>query len=457
MTVLVHAALLGWIPFSLALFALWPARRALIWSFMLGYLFLPQAGYTLSGLPDFDKLMIVGLGALLGVLIFDGTKRLASYRFHLIDVPMIIWCLSPMATSLVNGLGAYDGLSAIFGQTVVWGLPYFLARLYICDLAAVHELATAVFIGGVIYAPLCLFEVRMSPQLHRWIYGYHANDWVQTLRGGGFRPTVFLQHGLAVGMWMAATSVAGLWLWWNGTVRRLWTIPIGPLVVLLIVTTVLCKSAGALILLVAGAGVLAAIHLLRSPLPLIALAVIPLVYIGVRAPSLWDGQEAIDAAAVVFSEKRASSLAFRLDNEQLLIDKAMEAPVLGWGRWGRYRVYDESGDDISTTDGLWVISLGKYGLLGLAGLLGAMILPGIVAVKRVPRSAWTSPGAGAVLALATIVALFMVDCLVNAMINPLFILSAGSLASLAGVRRVARAPSRCRRPKAVPTPTPATA
>jgi len=53
----------------------------------------------------------------------------------------------------------------------------------------------------------------------------------------------------------------------------------------------------------------------------------------------------------------------------------LRKPVLGWGRWGRSRVYDETGRDISVTDGLWVITLGESGLLGLAGLMLMFTLP----------------------------------------------------------------------------------
>ncbi len=41
---------------------------------------------------------------------------------------MAVWCACPIASSLTNGLGLYDGLSASFGRFVMWGLPYLLGR-----------------------------------------------------------------------------------------------------------------------------------------------------------------------------------------------------------------------------------------------------------------------------------------------------------------------------------------
>ena len=101
-------------------------------------------------------------------------------------------------------------------QTVTWGIPYFLGRIYFNDLQGLRELSVAIFIGGLIYVPFCLYEIRFSPQLHRLLYGYHQHDFSQTFRFGGYRPMVFMQHGLMVGMWMGMATLAGIWLAWTG-------------------------------------------------------------------------------------------------------------------------------------------------------------------------------------------------------------------------------------------------
>ena len=45
----------GWIPAVLALFALFPPRRAVIISFLIAWLFLPMASFKLGGLPDYAR------------------------------------------------------------------------------------------------------------------------------------------------------------------------------------------------------------------------------------------------------------------------------------------------------------------------------------------------------------------------------------------------------------------
>lgn len=51
-----------------------------------------------------------------------------------------------------------------------------------------------------------------QPQLHTLVYGFHQHQFTQSIRLG-WRPTVFLQHGLAVNAWMAASTVAAFGLW----------------------------------------------------------------------------------------------------------------------------------------------------------------------------------------------------------------------------------------------------
>jgi hypothetical protein len=81
-----------------------------------------------------------------------------------------------------------------------------------------RELTMGVVFGGLAYVPLCLFEIRMSPQLLSMFYG--SSIWSGT-RFGGFRPHVFFHNGLELGMWMTAVSLAAWWLWSCGALKVL--------------------------------------------------------------------------------------------------------------------------------------------------------------------------------------------------------------------------------------------
>ena len=426
MNIVVPISLFGWVPVVLGLFWLLPPRRAVVVAFLVAWLFLPMGGYAIAGLPNYSKMSATCLGVVLGVLIYD-SGRLLSFRPRWADLPAVVWCLCPFASSVTNGLGVYDGVSAVVNQTITWGLPYVIGRLYFADVAALRELAIAILIGGLIYVPFCLYEIRMSPQLHTMVYGYHQHQFAQSIRFGGYRPTVFMQHGLAVGMWMAMASLVGVWLWRCAALRQLWGVPMSWMVPVLFVTTVLCKSAGALSLLAGGLAVLFVSRWTRTTFPLLCLVMAAPLYMGLRVSGYWTGDGLVAVSSSVMNKERAGSLKYRMENEDMLAAKAMQQPLFGWGGWGRARVYDEKGGDLSVTDGLWVIALGSHGLVGLVSLTGMLLLPGFLLWRRYPPAQWATPALASMAALAVVTTLYMIDNLPNGMVNPIFTVAAAGM------------------------------
>src|SRR5687767_15278538 len=121
-----------WVIATVAMFTLVPARRAVTISLVVGWLLLPTAVLRLPGLPDFTKSGAISVGLMIGVLIFD-FSRVLTFRPHWLDLPMFLWCACPMASSLSNGLGAYDGVTGIVMRLLTWGIPYLAGRLYFRD------------------------------------------------------------------------------------------------------------------------------------------------------------------------------------------------------------------------------------------------------------------------------------------------------------------------------------
>ena len=136
---------------------------------------------------------------------------------------------------------------------MAWGFPYLIGRVYFTDLDGLRELALGIAIGGLVYVPLCLFEIRCSPILETWVYG--IVHW-EAMRYGGYRPKVFLSTGLELGMWMTNASLICYQLWSCGAVKTIRGFGFGKLLLVLLVTTVLCKSTGAIALLVVGIAIL---------------------------------------------------------------------------------------------------------------------------------------------------------------------------------------------------------
>ena len=163
-----------WIPAVLVLFASLPPRRAVIAAFVVGYLFLPNLNMHFPTVPDINKGSLTAVGVILGSLIFDG-GRLFAFRPRLIDLACVVLCFSPIITSLLNGLGPMDGLAASATVITRWGLAYWIGRAYFTDWESTRELATGIILGGLAYLPLCMWEIRMSPQLNGQIYGVTFN------------------------------------------------------------------------------------------------------------------------------------------------------------------------------------------------------------------------------------------------------------------------------------------
>lgn len=428
--------MLCWIPAVLYIFMRFPPQRAVIMSFIVAWLYLPVINIPLPGIPDLSKMSGTCYGVLLATLIFDA-GRLTSFRFGWLDLPMLIWCLCPIASSLANGLGAYDGFASALEQTVTWGVPYFLGRIYLNNLAGLRQLAVGVFVGGLTYVPLCLLESRLSPQLHRWVYGYHASgDFNQAYRLGGYRPTVFMNHGLAVGAWMMAATLAGIWLWKTGTIKQLWDIPMKWLVITLLITFVLCRSTGAYALLLLGLILLFVSKWLRTTLPVLLLIVSMCTYLYINSMTeTYFTDQLVSVMSKVFPEERVQSAEFRFNNEEILADKARQRIVFGWGGYGRNRVYarDWKGDlvDISVTDSLWIIAFGVNGIVGLSSITASMLLPvASLFFLRYPATTWSHRKIAPVAVLALVLALYMLDCILNAMTNPIFALTSGGISGL---------------------------
>jgi len=430
---LVAVTLLGWFPAAISLFTFMRPRRAVIAGFLIAWMFLPVAEYQFRALPELNKMTVTSISLLLGVLIFD-TSKLINLRPRWYDAPMLAFCLAPFASSVSNGLGAYDGASESLRLILRWGIPYLIGRMYFTSLEGLRELAFGLFIGGLIYIPLCLYEIRISPQLHFIVYGYHQHSFIQHYRFGGWRPKVFMQHGLMVGMFMTAAALSGFWLWRTGALKRIYGLPPALFVFSLLTVALLTRSAGSIILLLGGLGVLFAMQISRSRLPIVALCLVPMVYVGYRIAGNTTGELAARVTSGVLGAERAESLETRFRNETALSKRALKRPAFGWGGWNRARIQDETGRVISITDSLWIIVFGMNGLFGLSMLGLALLLPPLLLAWRVPPSAWTTPSCAGAAVLAVLIGLWIVDGTLNAMITPLYILAMGGLA---GMRKLA--------------------
>src|SRR3974390_408794 len=375
------AALISWPVVAIALYIKRPIGEATLWTILGAQMLLPVgAEIKFEGIPSFDKITIPNLAALIGVILLARRPQRFWTGLGIAEIIILMSLIGPFITAELNGdpifladriLPAeshYDALSAVVSQFLLL-LPFFLGRQILRNSPDTSEILRALVIAGLLYSLPMLFEVRMSPQFHYWFYGYYPTIFVQQMRDGGFRPMVFMGHGLLAAFFIMRSSVAAAALWRTQT--RVQRLPPAGVTAYLTGVLVLCKTLGALIY---GAVLVPLVRFatprtqLRVALVLITIA---LFYPLLRFADVVPTGPMIEAANMI-SPERAGSLKTRFDNEDQLLERASERFVFGWGRWGRSRVHADWGSDISITDGRWIVTLGPLGLFGFLAEFGLL-------------------------------------------------------------------------------------
>jgi hypothetical protein len=444
-----YVALFSWPLIALGLFQARPAGQALLWTILGAQLLLPVGtSIKFEMIPVFDKSSIATLSALLGCLL-AGKKFRLFHGFGTPEVLIIMLLASPFITAELNGdaiqvgattlpgIGHYDAASAVIAQFIFF-VPFLLGRQILRSSADNQEILRVLVIAGLLYSLPMLFEVRMSPQLHTWIYGYFPHSFGQQMRDGGFRPVVFIGHGLGVAFFTMTTVVASAALWRAG--MRIFNVPTGAITGYLGGVLLLCKSLGSLIYAAV------AVPLVRFVPPRVqlrlalGLILIALLYPTMRAFDLVPSTQLVELATSV-SDDRAQSLKFRFEQEQQLLTRAWERFTFGWGRFGRNRIYDEdSGKDLSVTDGRWIITMGQFGFFGFLAEFGLLAVPIFRAASSL-RYTETRHDQIFLAALSLILAINVVDLLPNAGLTPLTWLLAGALVGMTDALRTRAQPS----------------
>jgi hypothetical protein len=209
------------------------------------------------------------------------------------------------------------------------------------------------------------------------------------------------------------------------------SLPPAPAAGLLGLFLVLCKSLGALVYAVAAVPVLIFGSARLQARVALLLAALVVAYPVLRMTNLFPTTALVDLAAARVNQDRASSLAFRFYNEDQLVAKALERKVFGWGSFGRNRIYNDWGTDISVTDGHWIIAFGAGGIVGLVGTFGLLLTPVLMARRRLPALP-LAPDRLLVGALTLAVAVNTVDLLPNGLYSGFPLLLAGALAGVIG-------------------------
>lgn len=458
---LAYLMLAIWPIACLVMFRKLPIERAIIWSILGGYLLLPpKAEFNLPLVPGMDKTSIPNLTIFLIILFATREKlqllprgRLAQLLiggFVLCAIPTVLTNPEPIlfrvladsdpiifVTGMLPGQSVRDIGSVLIGQILTL-MPFLIARQYLATEEALRYLLWAMVVATLWYSIPSLIEIRFSPQVNVWIYGFFQHSFEQMMRNGGFRPLVFLPHGLWLALFVCtgAMATAALLRASKGEVRTKLSVALVYLFILLL----LCKSAASIVYGLLLVPVILAVPV-RLQLRLAAvLAIVAVLYPMVRNFNLIPLDRVVAQATVISGPERAHSLNYRFENEQALLGRAAEKPLFGWGGWGRNLIRDpEDGEIVSIPDGRWIITFGTFGWVGYLCEFGLLALPLILLGRHASRSRteMASPYIGAV---ALILGVTLMDMLLNATLTPMTWLTAGAI--LGYVEKLAPQPAR---------------
>ncbi len=432
--IIAYSAIALWPIISLIFFLVLERRNAVIWSILAAYLILPmRTSFDFPGVPPMDKAMLPNVAAFVFATLFAAFRPISLPRSYSVKAAMIIFTISPLFTAFGNGaplilstrsipaMTTYDAVAAAVGQAIVL-MPFLLGAQMLADEKGHGLILKGLAVAGLVYSIPMLLEIRLSPQLHAIIYGFLPHEFGQQMRDGGFRPMVFLGHGLVIAIFCAMTFLATLYC--ARKRQKMFGLTFAAYAAYLLIVLILCKSLGALVLALS----LAPLGLLIRPRTIVLLSAIMgmvlLSYPALRGLGLVP-VETISAMAGTVNDERQGSLSFRLENEDKLLAKASEKPVFGWGTWGRNRIYDGYNDsDSSVTDGAWIIIIGIYGWLGYLACYTLLCFP-LIRQLRIGKAGEDVPLATAFLGLVLLINL--IDSIPNSSISPLTWLIAGAL------------------------------
>jgi hypothetical protein len=459
-----YAALLIWPLVTLVLLLTLPAHRAVIWALLGGFLLLPvQAAFDFKGVPSLDKTTIPNLAAFFLALLLTRRGSFKWPRSKILNLLMICFIIGPFFTGMTNkdpisigdrvipAIDLYTSLS-VSASNAIMLLPLILGAGLIHSERQQRDLLVIFGIAGLIYTIPVLLEIRLSPYFQSRLYNVGSGSYfIQQMRGGGWRSMGFLGHGLLVSIFLGLATMAAAGLW--RARQRLWFVPAGAAVLYLLVVLLLNKSVGATVLTI----MFITLLVLLKPRRFITMAMIVVtlvvVYPVMRANHFFP-TEKIVALANNISPQRAESADFRFRNEDMLLARADDRSLFGWGAFARNRVFTVtsmgSAADVSVTDGTWIIAMGQYGWFGFLSLFGLLCYP-IWHLFRLRKQVSTP----ITTALAAMLLLNIVDLVPNSSLRPMTWLLAGAVCGVAAAPQ--RAGARAARRLTGRTGQPATA
>ena len=377
-----------------ALFVLRPQQVAVM-AALGAELFLPEVvAFRFPSLPPLHKHNLPYIALFVGCLFRcpGRVTKLPRERWVLLLTGFIV--VGAVITALLNqdplprqfltplpGLRLSDGLFAAAYNFSMTALPFYMGLSLFRTPSDLTTMLSGFSVGALLYIPFELWEIRMSPNLHYKFYGYYQDEFADTRRWGGYRPMVFMKHGLALARYQVVATLAPFVM--GNRVRSLLGLPTKAARWLLAFVLVISKSTGALFYTIISLPLMLWPKPRRELRVAVFIAAIVILYPLLRFTNLFPTRDILDATNAMVGAARTQSVEFRFQNEEKLLAHAAQHPFFGWGQYGRNFTFDRYGHP-AVTDGYWIIQFGETGIVGFAATFGLLLIPVFLSLKRLP-------------------------------------------------------------------------
>lgn len=441
---LATVALLAWPVLCLAFFARFRPPVAGMLCFMGSMLFLPEKVELKAPFQPLGKQEVAAIGAMLGVLLVGAARRrlVAAKPFFGAEIWIVFFMLGSFGTSMVNKepiapgsvvlppLTTWEAVSVAVGDVYSCLIPFILGRALFQTRDDARTLLRGMQLGALVYFPFIFTEILLSPQMHNWVYGFAQHDFIQTMRAGGYRPMVFMGHGLGLTLFLAAAILAGFVLT-LAKIPGIFRIRGRHMAIITLVVLIGCKSLGAAIFAFMFAGVLSFFSAKWQMRVLVLFALLVLFYPVSRAAEIFPHKEMIKALKDAAGEDRAASMEFRFVNEAKLAEHAGNKPIFGWGRFRRNMLFAPwSENPTSVGDGYWINIYGIRGAWGFICFFGLMLTPLFYVRSRIKKLT-NSSDRYLLVGSCCILMMYTIDLLPNGLFTNFPVFFAGAIMGLA--------------------------
>ena len=302
-------------------------------------------------------------------------EKRSNTRYHWTDFAVLVFCFWPLAQSLVLKQSEPSNVISCLYLIGVWGVPWLIGRLYLCDFNDALAFASILTLATVAMLPIMILESVSAYRIYTVLYGAHPFAFDGMERYIGFRPQLFFEHGNQYGIWCAGATTAAFWRWkesWSRE-RLIWS----ALFYALLAITIASQSVGGVLLMLISLTMLSAPQSFKLARSFGALAFAACLLLGTLHVSgivpLRSIAETTAVGKSVIGNIRAigrGSFVWRIGQDVKALPVIKENLVAGTGRWDWFMALR------SRPWGLPLLLLGQFGLIGLfclgAALFGAL-------------------------------------------------------------------------------------